>query len=198
MRTARALDRLSAHGRAALRERLERWLEQQIAYQLKPLADLSEAATDPARSPGVRALAAMLADAGGTIARKSVLGAISHLEQDDRRALYSLKVRLGALDVFIPGLLKPAAQYWRAALSSVRSGQPMPALPAGGAATVGADADPRGAVLAYRRLGATWLRIDLADRLAAHARKARASVAPTRSTSLWRCRSDSMRTPLPG
>jgi ATP-dependent RNA helicase SUPV3L1/SUV3 len=51
----------------------------------------------------------------------------------------------------------------------------MPALPAAGAATLDAEADPNGAALAYRRLGATWLRIDLADRLAAHARKARAS-----------------------
>jgi ATP-dependent RNA helicase SUPV3L1/SUV3 len=174
LRTARALDRLSASGRAALRERLERWLESQVAVQLQPLVTLAEAAADPARSPGVRALAAMLADAGGTLPRKSVLGAIAHLEPVDRRALYALKVRLGALDVFLPPLLKPAAQYWRAALASVRAGQAMPALPAAGAATLDAEADPNGAALAYRRLGATWLRIDLADRLAAHARKARA------------------------
>ena len=51
----------------------------------------------------------------------------------------------------------------------------MPALPAAGAATLGADADPRGAALAYRRLGRTWIRIDLADRLASHARKVRSA-----------------------
>ncbi len=173
LRTARALDRLSAPGRAALRDRLERWLEREILCQLKPLTTLSSAAGDPACSSGVRALAAMLADAGGTIARKAVLDAISHLDQNDRRSLYSLKVRLGALDVFIPALLKPGPQFWRAALFSVRTGQPMPALPAPGAATLAADADPRGAALAYRRLGAIWLRIDLADRLASYARKAR-------------------------
>ncbi len=72
-------------------------------------------------------------------------------------------------------LLKPAAQQWRAALEAVRSGQPMPVLPPAGAATLDADADPRGAALAYRRLGATWLRIDLADRMAAHARKVRSA-----------------------
>jgi ATP-dependent RNA helicase SUPV3L1/SUV3 len=82
---------------------------------------------------------------------------------------------LGPLDIYLPALLKPAAQQWRAALIAVRLGQPMPALPAPGAATLGAEADPRGAALAYRRLGSTWLRIDLADRLASHARKVRSA-----------------------
>jgi ATP-dependent RNA helicase SUPV3L1/SUV3 len=49
----------------------------------------------------------------------------------------------------------------------------MPSLPPAGAATLGAEADPRGAVLAYRRAGRDWLRIDLADRLASHAHKVR-------------------------
>jgi ATP-dependent RNA helicase SUPV3L1/SUV3 len=175
IRTARALDRLSAPTRAALRERLERWLDVQIDHHLRPLEKLAAAATDPASSPGVRALAAMLADAGGLLPRKSVLSAIAHLEQSDRRALHKLAVRLGPLDVFLNPLLKPAAQYWRAALLAVRSNQPMPALPAPGSATLTADADPRGASLAYRRLGRNWLRIDLADRLASHARKVRSA-----------------------
>jgi ATP-dependent RNA helicase SUPV3L1/SUV3 len=142
---------------------------------LKPLKRLAAAAADPATAPGVRALAAMLADAGGALPRKSVLSAISHLEQADRQSLHSLRVRLGPLDVFQPQLLKPAAQHWRAAMLAVRLGQPMPALPAAGAATLTADADPRGASLAYRRAGRTWVRIDLADRLASHARKVRSS-----------------------
>ena len=51
----------------------------------------------------------------------------------------------------------------------------MPRLPSASAATLDGSADPRGAGLAFRRLGATWLRIDLADRLATHAHHARAS-----------------------
>jgi ATP-dependent RNA helicase SUPV3L1/SUV3 len=73
----------------------------------------------------------------------------------------------------VPALLKPAAQHWRAALLAVRSGQPMPALPAPGAAVLAGDADPRGAVLAFRRFGDAWLRLDLAERLAAHAHQVR-------------------------
>jgi ATP-dependent RNA helicase SUPV3L1/SUV3 len=175
LRTARALDRLSAPTRAALRERLERWLDAQIDKHLLPLGKLAAAATDPASSPGVRALTAMLADAGGVLPRKSALSPIAHLEQADRQALHKLSVRLGPLDLFQPLLLKPASQHWRAALLAVKQGQSMPRLPTPGAATLTAEADPRGAALAYRRLGATWIRIDLADRLASHARKVRSA-----------------------
>jgi ATP-dependent RNA helicase SUPV3L1/SUV3 len=175
LRTARTLDRLSANSRAALRGRLEQWVEIQVGHHLRSLAKLSAAASDPASSSGVRALAAMLADAGGVLPRKSVLGAISHLEQPDRQSLHRLKVRLGPLVVDLTPLLKPSAQHWRAALLAVRSGTPMPTVPAADAATLGPDADPRGASLAYRRLGREWLRIDLADRLASHARKVRSA-----------------------
>jgi ATP-dependent RNA helicase SUPV3L1/SUV3 len=171
LRTARELDRLSVPSRAALRERLERWLDAQIDRHLSPLKTLSGTATDPASSAGVRALSAMLADAGGTLPRKAALSAIAHLEQVDRQALHRLRVRLGPLDVFLPPLLKPAAQHWRAALIAVRQGQTMPLLPPPGAAALTAEADPRGAAFAYRRLGPSWIRIDLADRLASHARK---------------------------
>jgi len=175
LRTARALDRLSADARSALRSRLERWLDAQVDRHLKPLKALAAAATDPAGSPGVRALAAMLADAGGVLPRKSVLSAIAHLEQTDRQELHGLRVRLGPLDVYVDALLKPSAQFWRGALLAVRTGQPMPALPAPGAATLPCEADARGAALAYRRLGRNWIRIDLADRLASHARKVRSA-----------------------
>jgi len=175
LRTARPLDRLSAQSRAALRSRLESWLDAQVEKHLRPLKRLATAATDPASSPGVRALAAMLTDAGGVLPRKAILGAIAHLEQPDRRAVHRLKVRLGPLDVYLVPLLKPVAQRWRAALLAVRSGQAMPKLPPADAATLGSEADPRGADLAYRRLGRTWIRIDLADRLASHARQVRSA-----------------------
>jgi ATP-dependent RNA helicase SUPV3L1/SUV3 len=117
----------------------------------------------------------MLVDAGGMVPRRAVVSAIGTLEQKDRQLLYQLKVRLGPLDVFLPPLLKPAAQLWRAALLAVRSGEPVPVIPPAGAATLRADADPRGASLAYRRAGGSWVRIDLADRLASHAHKVRSA-----------------------
>jgi ATP-dependent RNA helicase SUPV3L1/SUV3 len=175
LRTSRALDQLSAPTRAALRARLEAWLDSSISKHVGALRKLAAAATDPASTPGVRALAAMLADAGGVMPRRALVGAIGALDQNDRQALYRLRVRLGPLDVFVPALLKPAAQQWRVALLSVRNGSPMPALPPAGSSILGPDADPRGAILAYRRVGRDWLRIDLADRLASHAHKVRSA-----------------------
>ena len=175
LRTSRALDRLSAPGRAALRTRLERWLDGQVDAHLRSLKRLADISTDPTSSPAVRAIGAMLADAGGAVPRRAVVSAIGTLDQKDRQQLYRLKVRLGPLDVFLPPLLKPSAQLWRAALLAVRSGEPMPDLPGAGAATLAADADPRGAALAYRRAAREWIRIDLADRLASHAHKVRSA-----------------------
>jgi ATP-dependent RNA helicase SUPV3L1/SUV3 len=103
------------------------------------------------------------------------MGAIGTLEQADRQQLHRLGVRLGPLDVFVVGLLKPGAQQWRGALLAARTNTGMPSLPAPGASILGADADARGAALAYRRLGGQWLRIDLADRLASHAHKVRSA-----------------------
>ncbi|WP_183934081.1 helicase-related protein [Sphingomicrobium lutaoense] len=178
VRTTRALDRLSAPQRAALRGRLERWLETMIERHLSPLKQLGDAASDKKSTPGVRAVAAMLVDAGGLLPRKSLMAAIKALEKSDRTALHKLRVRLGALDVFIATLLKPAAQQWRAALLAVRDDRPMPRLPAPGAALLDGGADEHGAALAFRRVGQKWLRVDMADRLAAHALKARSRHEP--------------------
>jgi ATP-dependent RNA helicase SUPV3L1/SUV3 len=173
VRTARPLDRLSAERRARLRARLERWVESQVDRHLPALKSLAKIASDRSASPGVRALAAMLVDAGGLLPRRSIAAQLGQLNKAERHRLFQLRVRLGALDVYIQSLLKPAAQQWRAALLSVRSGQPMPRLPQPSASTLDGSADPRGAALAFRRIGTSWLRIDLADRLAAHAHQVR-------------------------
>jgi ATP-dependent RNA helicase SUPV3L1/SUV3 len=175
VRTARALDRLSADRRTRLRARLEQWVEAQVARHLPALKDLAKAAADPAASPGIRALAAMLVDAGGHLPRRAIGAQLAALNKADRHNVHRLRVRLGALDIYVQSLLKPAAQQWRAALLAVRSGQPMPRLPAPSASTLDGSADPRGAALAFRRLGSDWLRIDLSDRLATHAHHVRAN-----------------------
>ena len=177
VRTVRALDRLSAPRRAELRVRLEAWIEADLARHVGALTQLARAASDRLVTPGVRALAAMLADAGGLLPRRAIAQQIAALDKADRQSLHRHRLRLGALDLFVPTLLKPKAQRWRAALLAIRSGQPMPRLPDPGAATLDGSADPRGAGLAFRRFGSTWLRVDIADRIAAHAHAARQSGA---------------------
>jgi ATP-dependent RNA helicase SUPV3L1/SUV3 len=175
VRTVRALDRLSAPRRAQLRARLEGWIDAELDRHVGALKDLARAASDASVTPGVRALAAMMADAGGLLPRRAIAAQIAALDKADRHALHRLRLRLGALDLFVQTLLKPGAQRWRAALLAIRGGQPMPRLPDPGAATLDGSADPRGASLAFRRFGATWLRVDLADRIAAHAYSVRQS-----------------------
>jgi ATP-dependent RNA helicase SUPV3L1/SUV3 len=174
VRTARALDRLSADRRAALRNRMERWIDAEVTRHVPALRHLSRAAADKGASPGVRALAAMLVDAGGLLPRRTIAAQLGQLDKADRHALHRLRVRLGALDVLVQPLLKPAAIRWRAALLAIRSGQAMPRLPEQSAATLDGSADPRGAALGFRRFGVTWLRVDLADRLATHAHHVKA------------------------
>jgi ATP-dependent RNA helicase SUPV3L1/SUV3 len=171
VRTVRALDRLSAPRRAELRARIERWIEADLDRNLGTLKALSRAASDAKVTPGVRALAAMLADAGGLLPRRAIASQIAALDKADRHSLHRHRL-------FVPALLKPGALRWRAALLAIRGQQPMPRLPDPGAATLDATADPRGAGLAFRRFGTTWLRVDLADRIAAHAHAARQSGAP--------------------
>lgn len=174
VRTARALDRLSADRRAALRDRMERWIDAEVTRHVPALRELAKAAADKSASPGVRALAAMLVDAGGLLPRRTIAAQLGQLDKADRHALHRLRVRLGALDVLVQPLLKPGAVRWRAALLAIRSGQPMPRLPEASAATLDGSADPRGAALGFRRLGQRWLRVDLADRLATHAHHVKA------------------------
>ncbi|GAA4031865.1 hypothetical protein GCM10022281_09360 [Sphingomonas rosea] len=178
LRTARALDRLSAPARAELRARMEAWLERQVQRHCGDLVRLGAASTDRHLGAPVRALTAMLYDAGGLMPRRALAEPIGQLDRPMRAALHKLRVRLGALDVFATSLMKPEAQRWRAALLAVRAGRPMPALPRPGAATLDGASDRNGAALAYRRLGETWLRVDLADRLAAFAHQARAAERP--------------------
>ena len=178
VRTVRALDRLSASRRAELRVRLERWVEADLDRHVAALKQLSHAASDPKVTPGVRALAAMLADAGGLLPRRAIASQIAALDKADRYSLHRHRLRLGALDLFVPALIKPAAQRWRAALLAIRSAQPMPRLPDPGAVMLDGSADPRGAGLAFRRFGSDWLRVDLADRIAAFAYAARQAGAP--------------------
>jgi ATP-dependent RNA helicase SUPV3L1/SUV3 len=141
LRTVRALDRLSVPARNELRSRMEAWLTAQVGRHCGDLLRLGVAATDPKLPPAVRALTAMLADAGGLLPRRTVAEPIGQLDRAARAALHKLRIRLGALDVFVPSLLKPEAQRWRAALLAVRSGQPMPALPPPGAATLSGEAN---------------------------------------------------------
>ncbi|WP_332810690.1 helicase-related protein [Sphingomonas sp.] len=168
---------LSERGRDAVIERLQIWVRTQVERALGPLRAAGAAARDPAMPAGVRSILAMIVDEGGVIARSEVAAPLAGLDPRQRKMLTSLRVRIGALDLFLPDALKPEALRWRTALRAAAAGALMPALPPPASVVLAApQGDERDFLtkLGFRMLGPQMLRVDLVERLARHAHQARA------------------------
>ncbi len=161
-----ALDSLPPAWRDRVRDALDGWLRAQIAHDLAPLVRIAKVAAAPAAGPDLRALLIRLSDGGGMLTRAgSGLDRLDQRQCDDVR---HLGVRIGALDLFLPAMIRPRALRLWLVLAAVRGITPPappealpPALPG------------RVAPLGYRRVGNEALRIDLADRLLAEAYRRR-------------------------
>ena len=170
----RRIDSVSERGRNAVIERLKTWVAHQVERHLAPLRQAGMAGHDSAAPPAFRAVLAMLVDEGGLIPREPVAKPLEGLDREHRRKLHGLGIRIGALDLFMPAVLKPEAMRWRAALRAAAAGEPMPWLPAPGTVVLPANGDVAvTARLGFRRVGPQLLRVDMAERLAAHAHEAR-------------------------
>ena len=165
-----ALGRLPTRQRAALIAATEGWLQRHIETLLKPLCRLAEAARNPDSGPDLRALLLRLIEAGGVIARDQAR--LEWLDPRQRDALRRLGVRTGALDLFVPAVLRPAPLGLWTALASLRGRGP--AAPLRGLPPV---IPAREAAAGYRRAAAQAIRVDLAEKLlqAAHRRRIAAS-----------------------
>jgi len=173
-----ALDRIPAPIRTQLIGALEDWAAQALV-QLEPLHRLDAASLDPAAGPELRALLIRLVEAGGTMLKAtSGVERLTHLQ---RQHLRRLGVRIGALDLFVPEMLRPGPLDALRTLAAVR-GKTAPAphpvmppvLPALGRGPV-----PPG----YRQLGQQALRIDMAEKLLSAAHGLR-TVGPARGIVL--------------
>jgi len=171
--------------RKTLREALEGWLAARLAA-LAPLAALDEASRSESGGPELRALLIRLVEGGGMLQRQGA--GLETLNPEQRDALRKLGVRVGAIDLFVPAMLKPAPlAAWRevAALRGPRGGEVRadmpPVLPqAHGAPPLG-----------YRRFARQAIRIDMAEKLLreAHGKRAGASgkvfrIDPALATSM--------------
>ena len=86
-----------------------------------------------------------------------------------------LGVRIGALDLFMPAVLKPEAMRWRAAFRAAAAGEAMPALPPESSVVLPTPADRALLTrLGFRAAGPQMIRVDMAERIAARAHEARA------------------------
>ncbi|MDP3906241.1 helicase-related protein [Novosphingobium sp.] len=155
-----ALNSLDPAVRRAVLGGLEGWLGQALA-PLGPLRKLEAATTDPAAGPELRALLIRLVEAGGLLDRGE--SGLDRLAPGQRAMLRQLGARVGALDLFVAAMLRPAAQAAWCVASAVRGGSMIPhppgmppVLPLAGKAS-----SPPG----YRALGRQALRIDLAEKL---------------------------------
>jgi ATP-dependent RNA helicase SUPV3L1/SUV3 len=169
---------VSERRREAVIGRLKDWLRGQAEAMLGPLRAAGHAAQDRAAPAPVRALVALLVDEGGIVGREEAAGSLAALDRDQRRAVTRLGVRIGALDLFMPAVLKPEAMRWRAAFRAAAEGAAMPELPPRSAVvldTPDGAARARLARFGFRAAGPQMIRVDMAERLAHHAHQARAA-----------------------
>ncbi len=157
--------------RDALLGALRKWLDGAL-FPLEPLRGLDVASAAPKTGSLARALLIRLVEGGGMIARAN--SGIEALDKAQRTALHRLGLCIGALDIFVPAMLKPAAQIAWTTVALASGRQPE------GAATdmipvrpCGRRGDGCTAPMGYRRAGNQALRIDLAERLVRDAHRRR-------------------------
>jgi ATP-dependent RNA helicase SUPV3L1/SUV3 len=169
----RRIERVSDKGREAVILRLKDWVRGQAEAVLAPLRAAGHAAQDATAAPAVRALLALLVDEGGIVARDSAAAPLAALDKAQRRFVTRLGVRIGALDLYLPAVLKPEAMRWRAALRAAAADALMPALPPEASTVLPAGADRNLLTrLGFRAAGPQMIRVDLAERIAARAHEA--------------------------
>ena len=163
-----SLDTLPLDLRQRLTAMLDHWLSTSLKA-LKPLHRLDAAASDAASGPELRALLIRLVESGGALERS--VSDLDRLSPEQRDRLRKLGVRVGALDLFVPDMLKPSAlTAWRT-LQAARGREhhaPVPHMPPVIAAP-GKMPTPPG----YRRLGKQAVRLDIAEKLLRAAHEAR-------------------------
>lgn len=160
-----ASDYLSAEQRERMRKRLVTWLAAQMEDALERLMTLRKAEL----SGVARGLAYQVVEGLGSLPRQRVVKDVRELSKEDRSALRSCGIRIGAETLFVPSLVKPKAVKWRAMLWKLFNDRETAAPPGPGLVTVPAGDDlPEDFLEAcgYAKLGGRAVRIDVLDRIA--------------------------------
>jgi len=155
--------------RAAARERLELWLAQRVAHDLRPLVALETAWRDGRLPQDARGLAFRLLENAGAL--DCAQEDLSHLTEIGAAALSRYGVRIGAHSIFLPSLIKPGpantlSLLWRAANPNAER-----ALFAPRAGALSAPLEQRRAwgecaAAGYRACGRVAVRFDQVEKLA--------------------------------
>ncbi|HEY1723680.1 MAG TPA: helicase-related protein [Magnetospirillaceae bacterium] len=155
--------------RKTLAERLTRWITARTESTLAPLFALRAAPLTGA----ARGLAFQLGEALGSMPRLGADLQVDALTEADRKTLAKLGVRLGTESIFLPSLLKPAAQRWRGLLWAAAQNITLSLAPPNGRVMMTAEAGASPAyyeAIGYRALGERMIRLDMLERFAFEAR----------------------------
>ena len=155
---------LDGPSRERVRARLERFVRGRISGELAPLFAVARAAD---KEPALRGHVHRVLEAGGVVAGATE----AEIEPALRGRLKAVGVRAGRFALFVPAMLKPRAAGVRAALLALRRGVAAPGLPGNGLVSwvVGAGMlEPAFARdMGWVEAGPAWLRLDVAERVAA-------------------------------
>lgn len=166
-------DLLDGPAREDVRKRAATWVETRIRLGLSELMDARATAELPA---GARGIIFQLCEGLGVLARRPIEEQLAQLNEEDRKALARLGVRVGVYSLYFPSMLKPVPIRLRAGLWMVANNrETIPPLPAEGRTSMdlpqGAPRDFY-ATIGYLPLGDHAIRADMVERLAAMARHA--------------------------
>ncbi len=160
---------LDAEQERRIQRRLETWITARIRALLGPL--LADAETLPAGP--ARGLLFRLGEHLGSMPRALVAAEVAALDQDARRALRAIGVRIGRESIYAPQTLKTHAVMLRGILYALEHGVGFPlALPADGRASLPAPKDADHNFLeavGYRPVGPLAVRVEILERVATEA-----------------------------
>ncbi|MEC9346335.1 MAG: helicase-related protein [Pseudomonadota bacterium] len=165
-----ASDQLEGKPLERVRERVDLWLEHQIASLLRPLVGLEELPFSPAG----RGIAFQLVERLGVLPRSQVAEQLRRLDPKDHGRFKYRGVHVGRFSIHCPALLKPEATRWRIVLHAL-SGAPVARAETQGRVSFDVEKrEDRDALLVagYERFGTTAVRVDMVERIAGHAWKA--------------------------
>lgn len=158
---------LEGQDKDAIQTKLQSWLSEYIGEVLASLKALE----NPENVTGVpRGIAYQLFEHLGVMHRSALETMIADLDEEGRRALRGLRIKLGPVLVFLPDLNKPKSVRLRALLWSLWQGRDLPAkIPADGSVSVAFDAESMDAdlllAISYPVFGPKAVRIDMLDRV---------------------------------
>ena len=163
-----ASELLDTAARGRIHKRLTIWLDGKFNDLLKPLGNALKATL----SGAARGLVFQLAENFGCLPRAAAKKQIAALSREERKTLRALGIVIGRASVYLPGLLKPAPTGYLGLLWALANElDESPDIPHPGRVSLPTDDFPQGflAAIGYRPTGRLAVRLDILERIAAHA-----------------------------